>query len=218
MADCDVALTDAAGMSASNVANLLGKSRQAVSKGLKSKHRYFRDEEVAAIYDTAVAAKPHAKHGLQELIKSDFGDLADRLLAGDAEEELVEAVAGSHRVWVIAPNYMQARSYSGKQIRWLLRHLTSSGLDEIVVICDSELETREVSREFPAEMFAKGEVAVFQCEVAADLLFMVVTFAANATKGFVLTKREFAALPDYETHRLIKAVHQKLSSGQEEQG
>lgn len=211
MADCDVALIDAAGLSASRVADLLDKSRQAVSKGLKSKRPYFREDEVLAIYDEAVAAKPHARHGLQELIRLKFSDLADRLIDGDAEEGLVKAVAESHRVWVIAANYLQSRSLSEKRVSWLVRHLISSGLEEIVVLCENELEAEMVRREFPTAMFDRDQVAVFTCEILANLQFMLITFGPSTTKSFILAERGFAALPDYETHRLVKTVHSELA-------
>jgi len=108
MAEIDAQLLKVAGLSAARVGEILHRSRQAISRGVRTDGSgYFNADEVHAIYEAALRETPAAAKTLREFITQHYEQLGRE--AEGASRSLAEVVAASRRLWIVLPDFHEVK-------------------------------------------------------------------------------------------------------------
>lgn len=206
----DVELLDAAEMSASEVASIFDRSRQAVSKGVRGPRDYFSESEVISIY-TRIAPE---KVGARERFRNALGELAARVEVATSSMEFGSAVETADRAWLILPDFVQALHDRRADYRALLDKLKSSDHIEVVAFCDRPDGIKAIGREFSADWYEDERIAVVLCDVINTQTPMVILNPHGTPRCFVFAAPGLVPLDSREAVRLVNALAAKVVSNQ----
>lgn len=216
MAQNDEALLSAAGMNPGQLVEVLGRSRQAIAKGVKSPRRYFDESDVTKIYLAATKRDPLARPRLRHLITDSFRDFADRILATETQSSVADAIKNAQVAWVIAPGF--ALSYSSQQQHFdhLINLLNRDGNIAVLAFTDRHEDTLALSRHFDQSWFREHRLRVITCPLVASMPAMLITSPELRPNCFVLLADGFAPLSALEAARCVSGVGAALSGPVEE--
>lgn len=169
-----------AGLTATRVAQLLGKSRQAVSKGLNGADDYFSPADLLRIKEGVERQEPEKVASLQEAVGEMFDDLAERLGARAPAHALEAGLALAERLWLIFPRFSVSfheqpdaylRIFGAVDAR---RPASSPGERplEVIVFCDGR--KNEIEEQFDHVWFDERQLAVIACEIIGRMFAPIV--------------------------------------------
>lgn len=105
----DTGLLHISGLTAAAAADSLGRSRQAVSRGIKLDHDYFTPPEVQTIVESLAVKLQQPREKLPDRVKNyileNYSELADIVGANGVSQSFKDAKERSKRVWLFMPRY-----------------------------------------------------------------------------------------------------------------
>jgi len=102
----DAGLLDVAALSASKAADLIGKSRQAVSRGLHLEEDYFNLGDVQRLHSAVVAKRPELKERIADYIRENYKALEKYVGGTPVDIDLQTAIATASSAWLFTADYM----------------------------------------------------------------------------------------------------------------
>lgn len=212
MAQSDEDLLSAAGLNLSEAAKVLGdRTRQAISKGIKTSKRYFTEADVARIYAAAAARDPLAKPRLKHLITASFREFADRILAADVQSNMADALKLAERAWLIVPGFTQGYLAQQEHFDHLIGLLNEVPDLELLAFSDRREDTLAFSRQCDPSWFAERRLRVMTCPLLSGMPMMLITSPKARPNCFVLLASGFAPLSPQEAARCVNGVGAALS-------
>ena len=180
MSEQDRELLERAGLSASKVAKILGRSRQAVSKGLAADADYLSPTNLIEISKGVAAQFPDQSEPMREAVSDLFRDLAERLGARLPDQLGMAAnVSTAHRLWLILPGYTVGFAQQPKAYLELFSMIDQrrpaqhrSVQLEVVIFCDKGRP--EIEEQFDHSWFDTRQLAVVQCGLVSQMFMPVV--------------------------------------------
>lgn len=159
------------GLSPAKIAQLMGKSRQAVSKGIGGEEDYFSSSDLLAIAEGVGDKFPDAADSVQKTVSDIFQGLAEQVGRRNAVSAgVATAVADAERLWLILPEY--AASFSEQSDDYLNLFASLDGRRpgvaaesplEVIVFCHKGREAIEM--QFDDIWHQQRQLAVIQCDV-----------------------------------------------------
>lgn len=198
----DKRLLDAAEISASEAAAMLERSRQAVSKGVRSQRDYFSENEVVQLYRGIAPERPGARQRFREAL----GGLAARLEIATADTDFEAALIEASRAWLILPDFVQALHDRPEDYRSLLTKLKDSERLEVIAFCDRRDGINAIGREFSPSWFEDERLAAVLCDVIETQTPMVILNPHLTPRCFVFARYGLAPLDTREAVRLVNAL------------
>jgi transcriptional regulator with XRE-family HTH domain len=211
-----------AGLTATKVAELMGKTRQAISKGLAGDRAYFDPTDLAELREAVAQQLPGKRLLLEKAIGDMFDSLAGRLGGGGPSRDVVAAIGAAERAWLIFPRFAassmeQARAYEAvfeaieaRQPPTSLDAPPSDDL-EITVYCDRD--RADIERKFHLSWFDQRQIAIIECDVVDKMTPTIILDPHNDDGNlcFGLVEKGFQPLARGEAAALIKAFAAHVS-------
>lgn len=202
------------GLSAAKVGELLGVSRQAISKGVAAERDYFDPTDLEHLTEAVGRRFPDKKPALQRAIGDMFETLAERFAAGGESRAVETALAQAERVWLVLPRFPTSSREQAAAYDSVFRtinerkppdDLSDSG-DQLEVVCYTDAAAAEVEHRFHDDWFEQRQVIVFECEVVIDMSPMIVVdpHKDDANICFQLVMRGFEPVAPGEAVQLVR--------------
>ncbi|HEX8572193.1 MAG TPA: helix-turn-helix transcriptional regulator [Allosphingosinicella sp.] len=209
------------GLTQTAVADLIGKTRQAVNKGITADRHYFDPTNLAKLASAVSEKHPDKQPALQGAIRDMFDSLAERLGAGGPSADVVAALADAERVWLIFPRF--AASYAEQPEAYYVvfdainRRTPSSAMEsnwdelEIVVYCDKSRNL--IGRNFHDPWYAQRQILLLECPVIDKMTPKIIVDPHKPDRSFCfgLVRRGFTALAPGEAAALIAAFWEHVA-------
>ena len=207
MATRDEYLLEYCSLTPTKAAEILQKSRQAVSRGIRSEKSYFKEQDVARLYAEAPIGSDEARLRLRELIRHSFREFAERILMSDRDLQMAMAIEQAEIVWVIAPSMMSNLSYAENQIADLIGAVAERNKLKVQLFCESASDAHAFESLLPAAWFnpeRENLLTALECRILGNQPFMVVSSPENKPRCFILAEPRFAILPPHESLRIVR--------------
>lgn len=110
MADVDAKLLEMAGLTPAGAARILDRSRQTVSRGLRqTSTTYFKDREIAKIYDAVRAENPSFAPAVLDFIREHYQALGDRIETPGERQSFSDRAQRAKRIWLVLTDFQRAK-------------------------------------------------------------------------------------------------------------
>ena len=181
-----------AGLSAAKVAQLMGKSRQAVSKGISSPEDYFSSSELLWLAARAKEELPEHSERIHEAVGALFQRLADRVGASAPVQDGVgPAVAAAERLWLILPDYPMSYDEQPEAYLGLFSAIEArrpgTAVEplalEVIIFCDKGLNA--IERQFDDSWLAQRRMAFIRCDVVGQMMIPMLVVDPHRDDGRV---------------------------------
>jgi hypothetical protein len=222
MSDLDRTLLKQAGLRPSDVAVLMNRTRQAVSKGLNSPREYFTPANLELLTEAVARERPTQSAVLMNAINVMFAALADRIGASlPTSDPLVEAIADAHRLWLIFPGFGAGQEFQPDAYQAVFEAIESRkpafSADaetclEVIAFCDDD-RTR-VEDMFDTIWFETSQVAIIECDIVAKMMTPIIIVdphRAESLRCFTLTDTGFKPIAPELAAQRVRAFAQHVT-------
>ncbi len=200
MPELDSKLLERAGLSAAEVANILGVSRQAIYQGLSSGKRYFGLSELVAIVNTTIASDSPRIDSLLAFIEANYPSRECNLLLPDrvSLEQLTRATEDCERVIFGFNGNIEHIS----QASLFVRAFTKMYTEHLSKVC---IVTRQTwLQECLTQQYGLSEK--YPCVVSQEyqnpLSFVIVKSSTKPSRVFYFGQRALAEADTFNAHLL----------------
>lgn len=185
----DRTFLERSGLSAAKIAQLVGKSRQAVSKGIGGEEDYFSSSDLVRIADKVDDKFPGATDSVQAAVSDIFHGLAEQIGRRNAVAAgVATAVSQAERLWLILPEYTVSFSEQSDDYINLFgaidgRRPGAEGEHplEVIVFCHKGRESIEM--QFDESWYQQRQLALIQCEVVDKMSIPMVIADPHRHEG-----------------------------------
>lgn len=203
MSERDRRLIDGAGLTVSRLAELIDRSRQAVTRGVEGDDDYFTPGELAKIAERSKEKMPDKSEKIHEVVANTLRELADQIgQSATSATDLVAAVAKARRLWLALPDY--STSY-GEQTEAYQRLFTAinkrqpgtAGDPGLQVIVWSSNSRSQISLQFYESWYERRKLAIITSEMVEALNVPMIIVDPDIQGGqgcFTLAASGFAPL------------------------
>jgi hypothetical protein len=208
----DRELLISAGLSPAKAARILGRSRQAVSKGIAGESDYLTPDNLLALKDGVQDAYPENVEPFQDAVGTLFRSLAERLGSSMPDKVGLKAtVAAADRLWLILPGYTtgfekQPAPYI-ELFQMIDQRRPGQARDsqlEVVAFCDKG--RADIEHQFDLSWFNHRQLAVIQCGLVQQMFTPIIVADPHKNGGtacYTLAKSGFEPLdPDIARARV----------------
>lgn len=212
MSEQDRELLIKAGLSATKVAKILNRSRQAVSKGIAAEPDYLTPNNLIELRSGVLAHHPECVEPFQDAVGEVIRDFAERLGSSVPNQlGMAATISEAHRLWLILPGFCDSFAKQRGHYYTLI-HLIDQlrpGRDadtqlEIVAFCDRNRV--EIEEQFAPSWFETRHLAVVQCELVQQIFSPIVVVNPHLDGGtacYTLARNGFEPLdPDVARSRV----------------
>lgn len=188
---------------------VLNKSRQAISQGVKGEGPYFGADEVKRLYQHAAVTSEEEREELRQFIRASFEEFADRILVSDSELKMASAIKTSETLWIIAPNLSSNLAHAEGQMEELVNLLEKRSKLDVVLFAEKESDAAAFESRLSDDWFSEdreNELFNIDCRVVEKQLFMVISAPKDTPQCFILAEPHFALVPSHEGVRMVNSL------------
>ena len=217
MSDLDRGFLERADLSATKVAGLMGKTRQAVSKGVAGERDYFIGQDLAQLTEAVDKAYPDRTPVFRAAVGEMFETLAERLGGGGNGGDLATAIGAAERIWLIFPRF--ATSYEAQKAAYddvlaainlrrpgSERELSDSVCSlEVAVFCDRSRAS--IERLFADSWFDTESAYFIECNIVDKMspIIIIDQHLDGQSACYSLVMKGFWAVEPREAEAMINA-------------
>lgn len=207
MSSLDKRLLEATGLPASKIAELLNKTRQAVSKGINGTSDYFKDDDLAVLNVELGKQSPYVQARFQEALG---GELAERMKAATSTSGLVSAIGEAKYVWLILPDFVQ--SYAAQPTAYdAIFEEVNKHAPVAIAFFETQSSGFEITQKFDEKLHRQKRCAMLRIDLVATLPPMVVINPQDAPQCYVLSSSGFVAMAPYDSAGRVAALAAAIS-------
>ncbi len=207
MSDLDRELLLRVGLTPAKAAELMDRTRQAISKGVASDKHYFSPGNLRELTDAVEAHMPEKKSALESAIADMFDALTDRFGGGGPDRSVVAAIEEAERLWLIFPRFAasvdeQPEAY-GAVFDAIATRVPATRLREpkrpkleVTVYCDRNRNRVALERRFEEPWFRQRRLLIIECDLLENMSPMIVSDPHRAEQNvcFDLTRKGFVSM------------------------
>ncbi|MGD0191225.1 MAG: hypothetical protein ABSD74_10835 [Rhizomicrobium sp.] len=213
MSSADQAIVDISGLGIRQIASALGRSRQAIDRGIRNEGKdYFRPGDVQKIYSSVCVHYPERKDQLAEYIKQKHKEFANFIMVAAGKGDLETTLNSFTEAVVFVHDFEQFRIDLSAPFETITSLISKSGI-RLTFVTSSRRSCEEIDkfgeRVVGRETWAErrlNQVAIRKYPVTKHMPAMIIFDPNRDPKAFVTTFNDFAPLGAFQARRLATSL------------
>lgn len=208
MSQIDQAVIDISGMGVREIAKTLGKSRQAVDRGVRGEGKqYFRPDDMQKIYSSVCTNYPARKDQFGEFIRQKYTEFASFIIIAAAKGNLDAVMAQASECVIFVHDFEQFRIDLPQPFETITKLIHSDAL-KLTFITSSRRSGEDIDafgKRLKGEAWSElrpTRISIRRYEITRHMPVMIIFNPSSDARAFVTTFEQFAPLGEFQARRL----------------